>query len=182
MRTESQIQRRILKILERAEIASPPIDVFQVANLLGADVRPEFADDDISGALYRHEDGPVIGVNASHHPHRQRFTIAHECGHLVLHDEPVYIDRTYTSARPSKSTPAFLRSAVSSAAIDSAEIEANQFAACLLMPKPFLIKDLQEETFPLTAESVEKLARSYKVSTQAMTYRLTNLDVPLDLA
>ena len=28
----------------------------------------------------------MIGVNSLHHLHRQRFTIAHECGHLVLHE------------------------------------------------------------------------------------------------
>lgn len=182
MRTEAQIQRRALQVLERAGIQSAPVDPFVVAESLGADVQPEFAEPEISGALYRDADRPVIGVNAKHHPNRQHFTIAHECGHLVLHDQPVYVDRAYTSDRSDRSTPAFLRNAVSSEAIDPVEIEANRFAACLLMPKSFLLQDLRKMRLPLAADAVDSLARSYEVSTQAMTYRLTNLGVPLDIA
>jgi Zn-dependent peptidase ImmA (M78 family) len=155
--------------------------MLRVAQSLGAQVRPEFADDQISGALYYEDDGPVIGVNASHHPNRQRFTIAHECAHLSLHDQAVYVDRAYPSGRPPAGSPAFLRNAVSSDAVDPIEIEANRFAACLLMPKPFLLDDLRLAALPLTSETVAGLARRYDVSGQAMTYRLTNLGIPLDV-
>ena len=35
--------------------------------------------------LYRDGERTVIGVNSVHAPARQRFTITHEVGHLVLH-------------------------------------------------------------------------------------------------
>jgi len=38
--------------------------------------------DSVSGLLVRSEN--VIGVNANHHPNRQRFSIAHELGHYFL--------------------------------------------------------------------------------------------------
>lgn len=181
MRTEAQLQRRVLRILKHAGIERAPVSVLDVARSLGAQVRPEFADDDISGALYYEEDGPVIGVNASHHPNRQRFTIAHECAHLTLHDKAVYIDRVYPSGRPANGAPAFLRNGVSSEATDPIEIESNRFAACLLMPKSFLLEDLRKKALPLTSEAVAELARQYEVSAQAMTYRLTNLSIPIDV-
>ena len=181
MRTETQIQRRALRILREVGIAAPPVSALKVARALGADVRPEFAEDGISGALYREEDRAVIGVNASHHSNRQRFTIAHEIGHLVLHEGAVFIDRAYNSALPGKEAPAFLRDGLSSEAVDPIEIEANRFAACLLMPLSFLLNDLKGKPLPLTADTVDQLSKQYRVSVQAMTYRLANFDVPFDL-
>ena len=181
MRTETQLQRRALSILKRAGIEHAPVDAEKVAHSLGAEVRREAADDDISGALYYEEQGPVIGVNDLHSQNRQRFSVAHECAHLVLHDEAVYVDRAYSSGEPGPSTPAFLRNAVSGEATDPIEIEANRFAACLLMPRSFLLEDLHGTALPLTPDSVEQLADRYEVSTQAMTYRVMNLGIPLDV-
>lgn len=68
------------------------------------------------------------------------------------------------------------RSPKSSTAKDVFEVEANVFAAELLMPEAFLIRDL--ENFYIDIEdgtSVQELAESYQVSNQAMTYRLQNL-------
>lgn len=41
----------------------------------------------LSGFLYRDSNKSVIGVNTSHPPALQNFTIAHELGHLMLHDQ-----------------------------------------------------------------------------------------------
>ena len=43
-------------------------------------------EDDVSGFYFREGDRRVIGVNSTHPTVRQRFTIAHELGHAVLHD------------------------------------------------------------------------------------------------
>ena len=169
MTTRSVIQRKANDSLRRARVEEPPVDVMDVARALGARVIPEIVDEEISGGLSRRKDGPVIGVNARHHPHRQRFTIAHEIGHLVLHEgSDHFVDRT------------FHRDSRSSAATDVIEIEANQFAASLLMPRTFLEADLKGMYKPVRSEKVEELARRYGVSQQAMTFRLMNLRVPLD--
>ena len=57
------------------------------------------------------------------------------------------------------------------------EKEANLFAAELLMPKKFLAKNLDDcNTLNLLDEErLNKLADSYQVSTQALTYRLAYL-------
>lgn len=169
MRSDRALQKMAMSLLKNARITAPPVNVHAVAAALGATVQPEFAEDDLSGALHRTTAGPIIGVNASHHPNRQRFTIAHEIGHVVLHEgEDLFVDRV------------FRRDGRSSAAVDPVEIEANKFAASLLMPEEFLLADVSGLKLPLTCEAVEELSRRYQVSQQAMTFRLDNIGVPME--
>ena len=73
------------------------------------------------------------GLNSAHHIHHQRFMIAHEIGHFVLHEGKMYVD-----------TPTVrFRDSVSGLAIDNEEIESNGFAAELLMPRKVLEKSLK---------------------------------------
>ena len=68
------------------------------------------------------------------------------------------------------------RNSKSSSASDPHEIEANQFAAALLMPEAFLracLDQLGEN--PDVEESIRRLAQRFDVSAQAMTIRLTSL-------
>lgn len=170
MRSDRALQKVAMSMLKESGITVAPVNVHRVAATLGATVQPEFAEDEISGGLHRTSAGPIIGVNASHHPNRQRFTIAHEIGHLVLHEqENFFVDRL------------FRRDAKSSEAVDPIEIEANKFAAALIMPEDFLRDDIARETLPLTSDAVERLARQYQVSQQAMTFRLDNLGLPMEL-
>lgn len=170
MRNRTQLERRAWKLLRELEIESEPVDVFVIAERLGARIQYENVDEELSGALYRDDgNGPVIGVNARHHPNRQRFTVAHEIGHLLLHDEPVFVDRV------------FRRDKVSSEAVDPLEIEANGFAAALLMPKEFVVRRTNGSG-PFRSEAVDRLASDFGVSSQAMTFRLERLGVPLDHA
>ena len=60
--------------------------------------------------------------------------------------------------------------------MDAKEIEANQFAACLLMPSRLVrerVKALNTEQ--LYDSHVTALAKEFQVSEQAMTIRLTSL-------
>ncbi len=144
-------------------------------------VRREPFKGDVSGALLRDEHRTVIGVNALHPDTRQRFTIAHELGHLVLHTgHPVHYDRAPFRIN--------LRNAVSSEARDPEEIEANRFAAELLMPEAMLKRDLLEQDIPgldvsdeHALETVRWLADRYKVSVQAMAIRLATLGLTVEV-
>jgi Zn-dependent peptidase ImmA (M78 family) len=155
-------------LLRSGNITSAPVDVESVARRLGILVRRTPTDDDISGFLLRHPGGQaIIGVNTLHHPNRQRFTIAHEIGHFILHQQQVHIDRAVVK----------LRDRASSQGDDDEEVEANGFAAELLMPVEFLGRDL--ERLPPTDfhddRRMQQLAKSYLVSVQAMTNRLVIL-------
>ena len=108
----------------------------------------------------------VIGVNSAHHINRQRFTIAHELGHLCLHKgKDVHIDRSFRVNR---------RDERSAQAIDPIEIEANRFAAELLMPHDMILDDIIEFDIE-DDEELKKLADKYQVSLQALTLRINNL-------
>ena len=114
------------------------------------------------------ERGTVIGVNSLHHSNRQRFTIAHECGHLRLHKgRQSYVDRSFRINR---------RDEVSSQATDAEEIEANRFAAELLMPYRMIKEDLRTRRPDIEDEDeLRELADRYGVSLQALTLRIRSV-------
>ncbi len=150
----------------------PPVNVEQVAKRLGLKIVRLDLGDEISGLLISKGDSTVIAVQQSDPPNRQRFTIAHEIAHFYLRHQfkpgdHVHVDRGHLI------TP---RNSRSSTGVDAKEIEANQFAACLLMPSKLLrerIKALKVKS--LCDDHVEKLAGEFKVSEQAMTIRLSTL-------
>jgi Zn-dependent peptidase ImmA (M78 family) len=69
-----------------------------------------------------------------------------------------------------------MRDAKSATGTDKIEIEANQFAAELLMPEAILLKEIQREAFDIDDEApLEELARKFRVSKQAMGHRIQNI-------
>jgi Zn-dependent peptidase ImmA (M78 family) len=169
-RKVSVIREEAIRILKAHKIKTSPVPVDHIAEALGAQIRysPFDGDSELAGMLVRSDGKIVIGVNSLHHSNRQRFTIAHECGHLLLHKgTDVHIDRSFRVNR---------RDAVSSQAIDPEEIEANRFAAELLMPYDMIMNDLVEYDIDIEdEEELKELADKYQVSVQALTHRITNL-------
>lgn len=170
----SLARRRAQQILKEGGVTSPPVPLERLAELCRATIRYEPFEGELSGMVHRRSDGSgVIGVNSSHSATRQRFTIAHEIGHLLLHgDDEVHID---------EKRPLGQRDELSSQAVDPREIEANQFAAELLMPESLvrecLVNLVDEEPAVSIEDAIEKLARIFRVSQLAMTHRLTNLRI-----
>ncbi len=160
-------EREARKLL--AETGSEvPVDVDAVADFLGLSVIEEDLEDSVSGMLVVNDGHGVIGVNGRHHANRRRFTTAHEIGHFLLHRDgaSVFVD----------AAPVFFRDDVSSAGTDGQEREANAFAAELLMPKERLRERVDGMALDLYDDAtVQKLARSFGVSTQALTIKLVRL-------
>ena len=161
------IERLTERLVAEASLGGPPVPVERIAAGHGCTVRASDLKD-ISGILVRSPAGNVIGVNSLHHEHRRRFTVAHELGHLLLHEgEQVTFDRDFRVS---------LRSDESSTGTDVEEVEANFFAASLLMPDSLLLADPRARTIDLEdADATAALARIFSVSTQAMTLRLARL-------
>lgn len=149
-----------------------PVPVEVIADKLGVLVRRQrFEADDVSGLLLREPgEAPIIGVNASNASVRQRFTVAHELGHLVLHKgKRLVVDRAVRVN---------FRDSVSSLATDREEMEANAFAAGLLMPSATLTDELHRVVRGRNRsdnEVVDVLAGKFQVSRSAMEFRLINL-------
>jgi Zn-dependent peptidase ImmA (M78 family) len=122
---------------------------------------------DIFGAIVIRDGTVTIAVNPDQHPNRQRFTIAHELGHYFCHssDSFEHVDGDFRVA---------WRNTASSAGVDWKEIEANRFAAALLMPEKLLKKDVNQIAV-LDRDTVQNLAGKYQVSRMAMQFRLIHL-------
>jgi Zn-dependent peptidase ImmA (M78 family) len=125
-------------------------------------------DEDLSGMAYIKDGVGIIGINALHHPNRQRFSAAHELAHHELHEreirKAVHVDRGFRM---------LLRDDVSSQGVDPLEIEANAFASELLMPNEFLMTALRASGLDIEDDAgIEALARKFRVSSSAMRYRL----------
>src|SRR5579862_1978399 len=160
----SLARRKAAELIQSAKIVQAPVPVEKLAERAGASVRYEPFEGQMSGLLYRTDGGSIIGVNSLHPAVRQRFTVAHEIGHLLLHEPQFHIDEH-----------AFVvfRNPESSKASDPAEVEANQFAAALLMPEGLIAKSVRElGQNPDAEKAIRQLAELFEVSQHAMTIRL----------
>lgn len=149
------------EVLSAIHATEPPINVIAAASLCGARVvRHRFSSDALSGFVLRLDGDAVIGINAHHHERRQRFTIAHELGHLVLdHHADYHLD--LISSVSSGDPPGYDW---------RHERAANAFAANLLMPSGLVRRDHLDNGLNVT-----QLAKRYKVSSEAMGIRISVL-------
>jgi len=160
------------RLLREENIIKPVVPIERIVLAKGLAIRHNTdQNSNISGFLLLGMEQPIIGVNKYHSETRQRFTIAHELGHFLLHrsdTENIHVDYGFQVK---------LRDDLSSQGTDLEERESNYFAAEILMPADFLERDLrnkkniyfEDDTF------ITDLAEQYKVSQQAMVFRLANL-------
>lgn len=168
----NEITKRVRNLLDEHEVTKAPVPVEKIAFALGAKVRYSPFDDEISGMIYIKGSNPIIGVNSLHPPNRKRFTIAHEIAHLILHNKQiadyVHVDKRF---------PVLMRDANSTTGTQQMEMEANHFAAELLMPSFILLPLLKSHILDIDDEEpLKKLSRKFRVSKQALEYRISNLN------
>jgi Zn-dependent peptidase ImmA (M78 family) len=164
-----QIASAAKSLLTRSRISKLPVDLDAVLRFLDTRLLREEFNDDMSGLLLIKGGKRAIAVNAKHHRNRQRFTIAHEIGHFVLHhkdfEDPkndLHWDKKW----------AYFRS-TDSPGPKPEEVEANQFAAELLMPENLLRDAIRNEQIDLSSDiDTARLAELLQVSEQALTIRL----------
>lgn len=118
----------------------------------------------------------VDAEEAGRAPGRRRFTITHELGHWVLHCstqsvEPVYCRDVSVrdDGAPEGDEPG---TATAVLHYPPPELEANQFAAAVLMPRELLVAQAR----PTTVDEEYDLARVFGVSREALLRRLWSLD------
>jgi Zn-dependent peptidase ImmA (M78 family) len=172
---KKQIREHVESLLDKHNVKRGPVPVNKIARAFGIEIKLDNVDNELSGFLFRDKKTgrTVIGANKTHHPNRQRFTIAHELGHYLLHEgETVHLDDHGGAFTVN------LRDSKSATGEDDGEREANLFAAELLMPARFLEQDLRGQNLDLLGNNdfLDNLADKYEVSVQALTFRLANLD------
>lgn len=164
------IEQEAMEALRRHNLVSVPVDVVSLANKEGIKVHnAKFNSEGLSGLIAKRGDISTILVDHDESPYRKRFTIAHELGHHFLHlqhEDGEFIDRKLDLLRQT-----FDESEVEPIADRRPEIQANQFAAALLMPADLLKQEWE------TSQDVEEIARKFNVSQEALAIRLDVLGV-----
>lgn len=169
IRIKSKAERQATKVWETFG-AQVPTDVEALAASHNIDLMYEPLEKDVSGMMVTRDDGTVaVVINQYHAANRQRFSVAHELGHYFMHREisPVFVD----------SKKIFYRDGVASGGTNPQEIEANAFAAELLMPE-VEIRKVFTERFSLMETDLDVIdgaAEYFKVSTTALSFRLIRL-------
>lgn len=170
-----EIENLANKILDQNQILTPYVDVDIVIRSFGIRLTKSNFGDDVSGILINKANDVVIGYNEHHSTSRKRFTKAHELGHFVLKHgrDGLFVDQ--------KKHFVIYRNDQSSTGEKGQEIEANAFAAALLMPEWMVKKEIQKLEFQgldLSDDDdslISHLANTFKVSKTAMTFRISNL-------
>jgi Zn-dependent peptidase ImmA (M78 family) len=135
-----------------------PLDLPKLTQHLGIAMLLEPMKDEESGSLSKDKKGNwIMKVNSLHHPNRQRFTISHELGHFIKHRA---IHNTFKDST-------FFRNNES----NYIEVEANKFAAELLMPKQIFDTYIQN-----VSSKVEDIAKHFQVSSMAVRIRAKELN------
>ncbi|SUN06359.1 Zn peptidase [Streptococcus acidominimus] len=163
--------------IENLSTENLSIDVDEIANRCG--IKIEYKDLEYSGEAEQGMDSRIC-VNIWDPKVRQRFTIAHEIGHIILEHQGKIHYRDEDSSR--------YKDVISR----MNEVSANKFAATLLMPRKLVqevvgkvIEDLgytREQNFDNgdVDKIIEIGAGIMNVSEQSFRYRLDNLQVFVD--
>lgn len=142
-------------IIEKICAPPAPVDIEELARALGLSIVTHSEMSENGYIFYESsEDSFTIFVNGSQSKAKQRFTIAHEIGHYLLHKNYI-IQNT------------FLDRGTRSGYIDEKEAEADKFASSILMPI-----DLINQEIDRGLKTIALLAEKLEVSEEALKNRL----------
>jgi len=100
----------------------------------------------------------TVYINSTDSPERQRFTLAHELGHLIYNHDEDKFGLNYRDGSRER---------------NSAEKQADDFAAEVLMPSPIVRKKLKE--YSDARPTIAEIASLFGVSKDAMRVKLENM-------
>ena len=141
-----------------------PVRLGMLAKELGINVKLSSLGRGQSGLIESRDGSYTIKINRHETRERQRFTLAHEIAHFLLHRDvinrhgEIRDNVLYRSGQP-----------------EQLEYEANRLAADLIMPFDQVESDLAEMSVPVSDTVIERLAREWQVSKAAMEIRLSYL-------
>jgi ribosomal protein S24E len=150
------------RLLQLYKLTAPPVDVEAIVRARGLTLAKVEVEGHLSAQLYAEAREIVVNTH-QRSIGRQRFSIAHELGHWELAhyllEELPPDTRGFAGAYEGEGE---------SEGRSPVEIEANVFAAELLMPTAWIHKLPK----PLGPDKPDRLAHEYQVSREAMFYQL----------
>ena len=142
-----------------------PVRLGAMARELGLKVKLSTMKPGVSGMIVKIEDEYIVKVNRHETRERQRYTLAHEISHFLLHRQTIdassvgIVDNVlYRSGAPEK-----------------LEYEANRLAADIVMPNALITETFESLGTLVSEEVVDHMARIFQVSKVAMEIRLTTI-------
>lgn len=128
--------RRAEEVIEESGVVALPVDPLAIAEAQGILVHDKAALDGVSGFLMKRGDdfGICVATHIKNEGFR-RFSVSHELGHYFLDGHPEHLFRMGDGAHASQS--GFTSG-------DPFELDADEFAANLLMPKMLFGRALRE--------------------------------------
>ena len=143
-----------------------PVNLDAIAMDLAIPIRRERLPADVSGKITRDRNalsGFFITINSTQHPKRQRFTLAHELAHYIMHrdliEAGVVDDTMYRSGLSNRY-----------------EVQANNRAAEIIMPTRLVRREAEK------LGDLRSLAEMFDVSEEAMRIRLNTLGMNVNEA
>ena len=159
-------------LLDQVPDLSPGTPIRKIAEAVGIEDIRLAPLENFEGALItdQHKRVGQILVNQVQGEHRQRFTIAHELGHFLLDNHRPKADDGFHCSRGDFSAD---RSAKMSPAIKM-EVEANEFAAELLMPTR-LVGKLLVRSPGVELAHILRIAAEFNVSKESAARRYVSM-------
>ncbi len=149
------------KVLER-HLNEVPVKLGAIAKDLGIEVKVSSLPLNVSGQIAKVDGRYEIKINRHESRQRQRFTLAHELAHFLLHRDTIdgmggkLIDNVLYR----------------SGASEQIEYEANRLASQIVMPEKALQNAFSRYGDSLSETTVELLAEQFGVSKAAMEIRM----------
>lgn len=166
-----RIENLTQSILDNFNANTIPVEIEKIVKEHKIEIINDNLGEGVTGLLAIEADKIIIGVDKSQNnsKSRKRFTIAHEFGHYILH-------RNHSNLFIDSNFKIMFRDLTSSKGVDINEIQANAFAAAILMPRKLLVNKIKELDLDLSDDkSIKKIAEDFEVSLTAMSYRISNL-------
>ena len=161
----------ILRLALECKQDDDSIDIIQLASKAGIDVYGNEDSDDFNAEITHisSQNKFEILVNTNHSLNRQRFSIAHELAHFVLHQDQI---KKYGSLKRANDRP-------DSTYFPDIEKEADEFGGELLIPEKIL-RDNFSEIFnkrgdSLPFQKIQEISLKFKVSILVAAIRLRQL-------
>ncbi len=168
MSPEWQTLENAIRVAIEDHQDTAPVRLPDLARVLGVPVKAATLAPGISGEIRPDDEGGfVIRINRHDPSKRQRFTVAHELAHFLLHADEI---------GSGISDDVLYRSSLS----DRREAQANRLAADILMPDHLVRENIEAANEKGVGDLVLFLADEFAVSEAAMRIKLDQLGVAYD--
>lgn len=148
-----EIEEASNKIRAKWELGLDPIDnLIDTLENQNIKIHQQACDNQFDACTFIYQNSPVIAVNSSFTGDRQRFSIAHELGHIILKIENEEL----------------------------IEKAANRFAGAFLFPKDAALLELGKKRTSISLDELHLIKHKYGISMQAIIYRAKDLNIVSD--